>query len=56
MEIELEKLNCWKLITKAIIEPTLPRLPIQSDTAYEQALSDFYLSNAAYEAWKRKNA
>ena len=56
MEIELGKLNCWKLITGAIIEPTLPRSPTQSDAAYEQALSDFYLSNAAYEAWERKNA
>jgi hypothetical protein len=56
MEIELGKLNCWKLTTGAIIEPTLPRSSTQSDAAYEQALSDFYLSNAAYEAWERKNA
>jgi hypothetical protein len=55
MEIELGKLNCWKLIIRAIIKPILPRSPTQSDTAYEQALSDFYLSNITYEAWERKN-
>ena len=50
MEIELGKLNCWKLITGTIIKPILSRSPTQSEIAYEQVLSEFYLSNIAYEA------
>jgi hypothetical protein len=56
MEIELGTLNCWKLITGAIIEPMLPRSFTQSEAAYEQALSEFYFSNNAYETWEQKNA
>jgi hypothetical protein len=56
MEIELERHNCWSIIDGNIIEPILTRNPLQTDSEYAIALSEFYLINLAYKAWKQINA
>jgi hypothetical protein len=56
MEIELERHNCWSIIDGSIAEPSLTRVPTQTDSEYATALSEFHLTNPAHRAWKQTNA
>ena len=56
MEVELERHNCWSIIDGSITEPTLTRNSSQTDSEYATALSEFYLTNLTYKAWKQTNA